>query len=389
MRVAHVSDCYLPRLGGIELHVHDLAQRQASAGHDVTVVTTTVGPDITGLASVDNVVRLAGCGPDHDDIRYRLSARGRQVLVDGEFDVVHVHASSFSPLAYLAAHETARRGIPTVATVHSLWASASPLFHMADRLTGWGDWPVAWSAVSSAAAGQVRQVLAGRAGVTVLPNGVDPEYWQAAPSPVDADHLRLAVVGRLAPRKRPLHLAKILLSVRRRLPEGKRICVDIIGDGPERGRLERYLRRHAMTGWVTVAGRLSRAEIRSTFARSHLFVSPVMLESFGIAALEARCAGLPIVARSGTGVQDFVVHERDGWLVESDDAIADTIVSLANDPDRLAEVRAHNRSVPPIITWPTVLHTCQELYKEATVRQGLPWRYASQVAATGEAVAGR
>ena len=43
MRVALLSDCYLPRLGGIEVQVHDLAHRLAAAGHDVEVVTATAG----------------------------------------------------------------------------------------------------------------------------------------------------------------------------------------------------------------------------------------------------------------------------------------------------------------------------------------------------------
>ncbi len=41
MRIAHVSDCYLPRLGGIEMQVHDLATRQRAAGHETTVITQT------------------------------------------------------------------------------------------------------------------------------------------------------------------------------------------------------------------------------------------------------------------------------------------------------------------------------------------------------------
>ena len=41
MRILHVTDAYLPRLGGIEMHVHDLAQAQAAAGDDVDIITMT------------------------------------------------------------------------------------------------------------------------------------------------------------------------------------------------------------------------------------------------------------------------------------------------------------------------------------------------------------
>ena len=47
MRIAHVTDCYLPRLGGIEMQVRDLATRQQQAGEDVEIITAT--PAIPGL----------------------------------------------------------------------------------------------------------------------------------------------------------------------------------------------------------------------------------------------------------------------------------------------------------------------------------------------------
>src|ERR1700726_4568638 len=82
MRIAHVSDCYLPRLGGIELQVHDLAERQAAAGHEVTVITTTAGPDPGLRAGGSIVVRVGGTGPDTDAICYRYAGRGRYAALD-------------------------------------------------------------------------------------------------------------------------------------------------------------------------------------------------------------------------------------------------------------------------------------------------------------------
>ena len=41
MRILHVTDTYLPTLGGIELHIHDLAAQQRAAGHLVTIATST------------------------------------------------------------------------------------------------------------------------------------------------------------------------------------------------------------------------------------------------------------------------------------------------------------------------------------------------------------
>ena len=371
MRIVHVTDCYLPRLGGIELQVRDLARRQA-AHHDVTILTTTVGSDGSPVAGEEQVIRVTPARGEAEKIRYRSSQRGRHVVLDGQYDLVHVHASSFSPLSFLAAHDASLQGVPTVATVHSLWAKATPLFRGADVLAGWGDWPVVFSAVSNAAGTPLRRILGARSPVTILPNGIDPEVWRVTSDGGRPGELRLAVVSRLARRKRIVPLLGILDSVRRQLPPGVTLRAEILGDGPRRDEVERFLRRHHMD-WVALRGRCSRSEIRDTFARSDLFVAPAKLESFGIAALEARCAGLPIVALSGTGVEDFVAHGREGWLVDSDSAMADTIASLARSPELVRRVAHHNRTVAPSISWPEVLRRCDALYRRAALMHGRTW----------------
>ena len=83
------------------------------------------------------------------------------------------------------------------------------------------------------------------------------------------------------------------------------ITLTILGEGPERARVERHVREHDL-GWVRLPGRVSREELRERYAASDVYLSPARLESFGIAALEARTVGLPVIGRSGSGVGEFV-----------------------------------------------------------------------------------
>ena len=374
MRIVHVTDCYLPRLGGIELQVHDLASKQAALGHDVTVVTTTAGPrsgaDDGGLT----VIRARAGRGAAERIRYRRTLNGLSQVMNRfeEFDVVHVHASSFSPLSFLAAHHASGRGVPTVATVHSLWARATPLFRAADVLAGWGDWPVIWSAVSNAAAQPLRRIVSDPSDVTVLPNGVDPDDWVVEHQPGPDGVLRIAVVSRLARRKRLHQLMEILAAAHDQLPLDSRLEVEVLGEGPRRGEIQRFLRRHDMERWVHLRGRRTRADIRQVFARSDVLIAPARLESFGIAALEARCAGVPVLALAGTGVSDFVADGREGWLVDSDAEMVTTVAHLARNPGLVAQVRDHNQTAAPTVSWPGVLATCNGLYRRAFVRHGRP-----------------
>ena len=78
-----------------------------------------------------------------------------------------------------------------------------------------------------------------------------------------------------------------------------------------------YIRAHELDDVVELVGRLTRDEIRELFSSADIFVAPANLESFGIAALEARCAGLPVVAKARTGIREFVEHGREGLLARS------------------------------------------------------------------------
>ncbi|MGH8888745.1 MAG: glycosyltransferase family 4 protein [Acidothermaceae bacterium] len=404
MRIAHVTDCYLPRLGGIELQVHDLASRQRAMGHEVSVVTSVTSDpgtravvnghedfDDARVGSIGSGVLVhrpteRGARGGHGVIRYAHSWSGRSVVLRGKYDVVHVHASTFSPLAFLTAHAASRAGIPTAVTLHSLWSYATPLFRGANRLCSWADWPVAWSAVSSVAAEPLRQVLRDRAAVAVLPNGVEPAQWLSGPVASSAAAVRLVSVMRLARRKRPRDLLAILRQVAQEVGTSVRLSAEIIGDGPQRPLLERYLRRHDMNGWVTLAGRRSRAQIRQALGQADLFVTASTLESFGIAALEARTAGLPVVARAGTGVEDFIAHRREGILVASDAEMVGAIVELVTSPAARAAMATHNRSVAPAPTWDDVLARCDALYDAAlTSQKAIHATVCRRLADSGEA----
>lgn len=370
MRIAHVSDCYLPRLGGIERQVYGLAHRQHQLGYDVDVVTSVAGPRPHRDAS-DLLVHRPAERARSERIRYRAALAGVATVLEGDYDVVHAHVSAFSPLAMLAAGAASRRGVPTVVTLHSLWAYATPAFSFAHRLVRWGDLPVAWSAVSSVAARDLSSALPEGRRVSLLPNAVELRDWSGPRSrrPV-ASGLLLTSVMRFATRKRPMALLKMLRVARETIPPEVRLEVVLAGDGPLRRRMERYLARHGMQSWVRMPGRLSPAGIREQLQGTDLYVAPANLESFGIAALEARASGVPVIGKAGTGIAEFVQSGRDGLLVESDAEMVEAIVRLATCPEERAGLAAFAQSHPPAFGWESVLHRCDALYRSAAALSG-------------------
>jgi glycosyltransferase involved in cell wall biosynthesis len=375
VRIVHVTDGYLPRMGGIERQVHDLAERQTADGHGVEIVTAVAGPPMSGEVAIRRPRPEASATGAR--IRYEWAYHGCDRRLFSKADVVHVHASTWSPLTFLALGTAVRAGVPAVATLHSLWDYAAPLFAGADRLTRWSRWPVVWSAVSRVAAEPFADIVGSAARVHVVPNGVDPADWSRSPAERDDGTFRVVSVGRLVARKRPMALLKVLRETWTVLPSAVQLEAVLIGDGPARPALERYLARHGMRGWVRLAGALDRDAIADELARADAYVAPATLESFGIAALEARCAGLPVIGHAKCGLADFIEHDRDGLLGDGDAAMTRNLVRIATEPDLLRRITAYNRSVAPPADWPRVLRRWDELYEQAA---SLPRRDRSGVA---------
>jgi phosphatidylinositol alpha 1,6-mannosyltransferase len=368
MRIAHVSDCYAPRTGGIETQVRALAVHQAAGGDEVRVVTAT--PGHAGVFAGDDVVdglpvhRVAAHLPFELPVHPRTGREVGRLLDRCPVDVVHVHAGVVSPFAWGAVRAATRRRIPTLVTVHSVWGPlARPGFGLSDALLRWTRWGVTLSAVSEVAATRISAALPTAGEVLVVPNGIDPSQWAVTPLPGPADRLRVVSVMRMAPRKRTLPLVRILESATRQLEGRVAVTATLVGDGPERARAEKYARAHGTA--VHFTGRLDRAGILEVFADSDVYLQPSVRESFGLAALEARSAGLPVVARSQTGTTQFVHDGVQGLLGEDDAALAAALVRLARDRELLHRISAHNLGTPPADAWPRVLEIVHGAYARA------------------------
>lgn len=366
VRIAHVTDCFAPRTGGIETQVLGLAERQIAAGHEVTVLTATPGEGEirsgTDLVGVVPVTRIAARLPFDLPVHPQARTHVLQVLRQQRVDVVHVHAGAASPFAWGGIRAARQARIPTVVTVHSMW---DPISRTGNRLldrTSWGMGSgVVLTAVGSVAAEHVREALGQP--VMVLPNGIDPHEWTVSRVPRSDNVLRVVSVLRLAPRKRALPL----VSVMHRAIAGSagRIRATLIGDGPDTGRVQRYIERHGLGDVITLAGRLPHTRIRAHFANSDVFVQASVRESFGIAALEARTAGLAIVSRSQAGSSDFVTDGVEGLLGDEDADLVSALLKLQADRELRDSIIDHNTSVPPIQAWPNVLDQVQRAYDTA------------------------
>ena len=381
MKIALLSDCYLPRLGGIEVQVHDLAARLIGRGHEVVVLTATPGmhgerggyvDEVDGVA----VHRLALRLPFELPVNPLAPRLLRQRLAEGEFDVAHIHMGVVSPFAVDCARVTTGMGLPTAMTWHCMLGALEPVFRATRYVRRWASRGVAMSAVSAVAAEPLQRIVGSEGVVNVLCNGIDVDRWAGPADEVperDAGNgVRVVAAMRLAARKRPMPLLRIMVRVRALVPTETAISLEILGDGPDRGRLERFIEAHDMRGWVRLSGRVSRAEVRATYAAADIYVAPAPLESFGIAALEARTVGLPVVGRLGSGLEEFVKDGLNGYLAADDDAMAGSIARLIIDDELRGSMAAYSRSTPPEQSWAHILDGAEAEYRRAIALAGAP-----------------
>lgn len=372
MRVAHISDCFVPRLGGIEIQVNDLTRRQQAQGLTPEVITATPLPRRMAGRTFPVPIHRFGIPLPAEIANNPIPSRPiRKALRAGDYDLVHVHAGVGSPFAAAGVRVALELGFPVAVTVHCLPAR----FRLPDSLTPWATPEIArriaLSAVSQAAAAPLRARTGGP--VTVVPNGLDPQDW--AIEPVERDPAVVEVVStmRLSVRKRPLPMLAMVRAAQTRLTQQQSpvtLRLTVFGDGKLMARMRRYVHRHQMTDTVRLAGRVDRAELTEIYRRADVFLAPAHLESFGIAALEARCAGLPVVAMRATGITEFVADRQEGLLADDDAQMSDALVELAADAGLRASIAEHNRTTAPPTAWSTVLATVEREYQRAMAIRG-------------------
>jgi glycosyltransferase involved in cell wall biosynthesis len=361
-KVAIVSDTYLPKVGGLEVHLRDLAHELTLRGHEAHVICVTPGgPD----HEIFPIHRLAvPVLPRLGRIRSAESiAVLEQFLRRGGYDIVHSHCI-FSPLGHAAAYLANRLGLPSVFTLHSVLRGPVGVgLRLLDRVYPWSTWPTILTGVSSFVADELR-LVSGRTDVEVLLNATRTEDWGHNRQ----EELRVVSVMRFTKRKRPIDLIRMVPQVLRKLPRSQWPLFTLVGDGPERKRVEREAVRLGVRQHVEFPGFQTREQIQLLLARSAVFAMPSYLEALSIAVIEARCAGLPVVARTPSGVAEVIEHGEQGYLARDNTEFVNYLVKLLANPALRAKMSATTQLNLDRFTWPRAIERHERIYALATER---------------------
>lgn len=362
MRIGIVSPYSFDVPGGVQAHVHDLAEALIAMGHQVSVLApaddeTTLAPYVVGAGKAfrlpynGSVARLA-FGP-------MVAGRVRRWLREGRFDVLHVHEPMVPSLSMLAVLSASG---PIVATFHtaypkSRWLSAtqSVLQPMLEKIRG-------RIAVSAAARKVQVQHLDG--GAVLIPNGVAiARFAGAEPLPGwPGEGGAIGFLGRFDEARKgfPLLLSAFCrLAVER---PGLRLLVAGPGDLDElRGEVPPAVRDR-----VTLLGRVSELDKARMLRSVDVYAAPNLGgESFGIVLTEAMAAGAPIVASDLDAFRAVLDDGAAGVLFPTGDeaALAAALAELLDDPGRRAALSARARAAVEVYDWPRVAAQIYAVYE--------------------------
>jgi L-malate glycosyltransferase len=137
-------------------------------------------------------------------------------------------------------------------------------------------------------------------------------------------------VGRLDPLKDHATALRTLEEVRRRHPDARLV---LVGEGPERGRIEELVARHQLAPHVRLLG--LRSDVARLLSAADLFLLTSVSEGIPLAVIEAMAAGLPVVATRVGGVEEVVQDGATGLLAPSANpaALAEHVLQIAASPD--------------------------------------------------------
>jgi glycosyltransferase involved in cell wall biosynthesis len=175
---------------------------------------------------------------------------------------------------------------------------------------------------------------------------------------------------RLSRKKRGAALLRAFAGACRFVGDAPPLRLVVAGDGPDRVALGRYASALGIASRVELPGQLSREALRRLYAGASAFVLPSERESFGIAALEARAAGLPVIARLAGGARDFIAQGVDGLLAGDERELARAIGRMAVDAPFRAYVARHNALAPPPYDWAEVAALHERFYAAAAELRG-------------------
>ncbi|WP_085992083.1 glycosyltransferase family 4 protein [Oceanobacillus senegalensis] len=353
MRIAIVTETFLPSTDGVVTRLTQAIRYFRKNGHEVLVIAPDLGVTDFEGARVEGIKPITL--PFYRSKKFAMPSKKVKALIeDFEPDVVH----AVNPL--LVATSAVRYGnelnLPLIASYHTHIPKYMDYYKIYKPAK-----PIVWkyirkqhnaADINLCTSETIKKELLQQNinNLYVLQRGVDvknhhPSFYSETMrkrlTNNDPTKKLLIFVGRLAIEKE-IHKVKPLLEAR------DDIALAIIGDGPERENLMQLFK-----GLNTVfTGFLHGEELSQAFASADAFIFPSVTETLGLVILEAMASGLPVIAAKSGPTLEQIRNEETGLLFENENTESLlSAVSVLDQQEKLHEMKQLARNEAEKFAW--------------------------------------
>ncbi len=361
-----------PTFGGSGVVATELGKALAAKGHEIHFITynqpVRLGSFTSNLFYHEvNVSEYPLF--DYPPYETVLASKLVDVVKFEKLDLLHVHyAIPHASAAYMAKQILADQGIdiPFITTLHGTDitlvgkdASFEPTITFAINHSD------AVTTVSESLKRDTFEHFDIKREIDVIPNFICPSHYVLKPekdfrnSFAPTGERIITHISNFRAVKRVTDVVEIFKKILDKMP-AKLI---LVGDGPERQKVEQLCRELGTCGDTHIIGKLKKPE--EVLAISDLFILPSEAESFGLAALEAMASGVPVISTNTGGLPEVNKNGISGFTHEVGDveAMAKSAVEILEDDDELTRFRAQSRKQAEKFNIDLILPMYINLYK--------------------------
>ena len=343
--------CY-PTFGGSGVVATELGLELSKRGHEIHFITYNQPVRLELLSN--NVHYHEVTVPEYPLFHYQpyelaLSSKLVDMVKLHKIEILHVHyAIPHAYAAYMAKQMLQEEGIyvPIVTTLHGTditLVGSHPFYRSA--VTFSINKSDAVTAVSKSLKEDTLRLFDIKNEIHVVPNFIDLDkhnfnFTDCQRSMMaNEDEKIITHISNLRPVKRVQDVIKVFYNIQQNMPAK----LMVIGEGPERERIEYDCQKLGILDKVIFFGRSN--EIDKILCFSDLFLLPSETESFGLAALEAMASGVPIISSNTGGIPEVNVHGVSGYLsnVGDVDDMSKNALYILSDTNRLKTFKENAR----------------------------------------------
>ena len=202
-----------------------------------------------------------------------------------------------------------------------------------------------------------------QAPIEVIHNGVDTDFWSCpTPRVFSARPLRLLFVGRFSPEK---GIDTLLDACRILKQQGIAFRLTLVGDGPERKKIEPLIIKNHIEPETSITGWLGKNEVRMHMCDSHIIIFPSLIEGFPTTAyLQALATGVVAMVSDIPGAQQYTVHTQQRFKLKDAQALAERIIYFSERPEMLESISRSSIELAQKNSWKSIALQYDTLFKK-------------------------